>query len=261
MALAVAVATFERERAFTSRVLFRAVETDLDAASAPRPNRQLRRHIERVVFSRAHLLPILRARGLYTSLLARDPELAVAAMRNQIEVEVWRNDLGTRTAGEAPPSAHIAVSFRAADPLLADAVAGDLAILMVDELSASRLQEAEATARQARRELDQLSIAGRPIALVGEMRAREQALAALDLRARLESSRLGLRFQVVDGGRPTSATRPRSPRGLGLLAFLALVPITALVMGALDRRIYDLSDLERLGLSAIGALSCTRSAR
>ncbi|MGZ3427948.1 MAG: hypothetical protein ACXVCV_14935 [Polyangia bacterium] len=65
-----------------------------------------------------------------------------------------------------------------------------------------------------------------------------------------------LRWELVDRGRVAAAWPDRGTLlvGLGVLAFLVALPLCAVAVGAFDERIYELVDVERLGLSSLGAV-------
>jgi hypothetical protein len=69
-------------------------------------------------------------------------------------------------------------------------------------------------------------------------------------------SRTALRWELVDPGRVAAAWPERGTLlgVLGVLAFLVALPLCAAAVGAFDERIYELADVERLGLSSLGAV-------
>ena len=100
-----------KPRAYVSRVAFRVTESELEAATTPRTNGRLRDYVATVVFSNAHLLAVIKEHELYPALMARDPSLAVEAMRDDIDVEVWRNYFAqTRSTDDPARSARLAVT-------------------------------------------------------------------------------------------------------------------------------------------------------
>jgi hypothetical protein len=78
----------------------------------------------------------------------------------------------------------------------------------------------------------------------------------LDLQRKLQRQRLGLHFELADlSVHPDPAAPPLALRGhalRALLAFLVLLPLGGLVLGALDERVYDGEDLRRLQLPVLG---------
>jgi hypothetical protein len=112
LALAMVGMRARKVRTYVSRVIYRVTENDLDETTAPRPARQLREYVREVAFSNPRLLDVMTTYGLFVRERARDPNLAVEAMRDAISVEVWRNYFfeGAR-GGEANRSARLSIDF------------------------------------------------------------------------------------------------------------------------------------------------------
>ena len=278
-----------KQRSFGARTVLRVTEGDLDAATAPRPARQLRSYVLDVAFSNQRLLELIKRDHLYARELKRDPSFAIEAMRDDLEVEVWRNYfVEQRQADDAGRSARIAIEYRAKDPELAYRVTQELGRLVVEEEEASRVQQAADAVRtaelqvtRAREELVRIrgEIVTKELAarhtpppqdailrlaashlqksiepLEQRLRELEALRNALALRAGLEKNQLGLRFEVVDPGRVPrlGISRPRELVMIGLLTLLLCLPLGCIAAGAFDGRIYDAEDVRRLGLSVIG---------
>src|SRR5207244_1584201 len=97
---------------YSSRIVLRVLEGDVDIATAPRPKGKLREYVADVAFSSARLGELIRKRDLYPRERARDPSFAmpIEAMRDDIEVEVWRNYfLEQRSVDDPARSARIAI--------------------------------------------------------------------------------------------------------------------------------------------------------
>lgn len=69
-------------------------------------------------------------------------------------------------------------------------------------------------------------------------------------------TRARLRWELVDPGRvaPPGLRRATLLALVGLLAFVLALPWCAVGVGALDRHVYDLDDVRRLGLPTVGAV-------
>src|SRR5262249_25530491 len=89
---------------------------------------------------------------------------------------------------------------------------------------------------------------------LNRLREAEQDLHAIDLRASLEESQMGLRFELVDVMPPIAPAWSRRARA-GLVfggALLFLLPGVALALGALDSRVRSVDDVRSLGLVPLG---------
>jgi hypothetical protein len=177
-----------RPFAWESRITLR-----VGGAPALTSNDALRRQVIGEVLSDARLLPVVYAYGLYPTLRARDPRLAVAALRAHLDVAVWR-DGGTRHP------AGLALTFHGDSAAQAYEVVRTLALFVVDE---------------------------RPLG------------ATVVERASRDDEGLGRAQRLVLAG---------------VVGLLAALPLCILAVGAFDRRIYDVEDVRRLGLRAVGAI-------
>ena len=288
VALAAAGVRARKHRVYRSRVVLRATEGDLDAATAPRPNKRLRQYVLDVAFSNARLSQVIHDFELYPRERARDPSLALEAMRDDVDVEVWRNYfVEIRQLDDAGRSARVAVSYQHRDPQLALDVVRRLGALIVEQEEAERVKLADeavhrvaaavtatrddlarrratlfakelalarAPAPLARVELDDLRKSVEP--LETRLRELERERASLDLRAAMERHQLGLRFEIVDPGQAArlGLSKPRELVLIGALVFLLALPLAVLFVGAFDSRVWDADDVRRLGLAPLGEL-------
>jgi hypothetical protein len=274
--------------AYDSRIVFRVTEGELDATTAPPPNRRLQAYVKTVVFSNARLVALMRAHKLRPLALKKDPAQAAEDMREDIGVGVWRNYfLDARGMFDPARSARLSISYADKDPQLAFDVVRDLGQLVQESEGSARVAEAERAAalaaeglKAARDDLTQaqVQIAAKELALstaapedrvarqvelvnlragLLSLEARQERLASaraqLDLRANIERHQLGLQFELVDGGRPAPIQHPH-PFRLGLLLFLILLPLVGIAVGAFNSRVYDLEDVRRLGIEPLGQL-------
>ena len=283
--------TARRDRLYSTTVVLRVTEADLEAGSAPRTVKNLRDYVSESVFTGHALRGVMNAWDLYPAQRRLDEQLALDAMREDISVEVWRNYfLEDRYETEPGRTARVSISYRSAQPERAYHVAHELARL-VTETEAER-RAAQATARRdevaaalarareeivsrraeivglelerdrgrgeerARRDLELRDLAGSLEELDRRAREAADALASFEVRLGMERRAIGLVFEVADPGRVARAG-PSTPAYLamvGAVLFLVALPLAALWIGARDRRLYELGDLERLGLPALGAI-------
>lgn len=281
-----------RPRAYASRVAFRVTEGGADSAAGPSTNGKLREYVQQVVFSNQRLQAVIKEHGLYPSLAMRDISLAVESMRDDIEVEVWRNYFGApRSADDPTRSARIAITFHAVKAQVAYDVTRELGKLITEHERGSRLQQAEAALRQADAEADSARelLAHRKRDLVEKELQREAARTPAEgllrmveirnlekaipranrladaaerkrqqayMRLQLEKHALGLRWEMIDPGRiePQGMSRALQLTILAIVLVLLTLPLCVVAVGAFDSRVYDLDDLRRLGLIPVGAV-------
>ena len=276
-------------RRFASTVVLCATEGSLDESSAPRQSRALAAYVESVLFSSERLLEVIRRHDLYPLQRALGPDRALEAFRDNLHVEVWRNEflVERESVNDPARSTRLSLTFTAADPELAFAVAQDLARVLVASAEERRTSDSTRNAaalahalaerkddlRQRREALarSQIELSVKPsperaVVLAGEeagLARQEQALtelaaqqAKVALRVRIEERAMGLGFDVVDAGRPE---RARLSQGaelviLGATTFVLLLPLALLVLAAFDARLYRAEDLRRLGIAPIGVM-------
>src|SRR5439155_5053745 len=127
---------------------FRVQEGALEADAAPKTPHQLREYVSQLAFLDAHLVAVMKEEGVYASLLDRDPTRAVQAMRDDIEIDAWRNDYGRRTSTErASTPARVSVVYRGRDREKVFAVAQHLGRLIREQEQSTRLHQSEAALR------------------------------------------------------------------------------------------------------------------
>lgn len=280
-----------KQQVYESRIAFRVVEGDVDAGSSPSTNGRLREYVADVCFSTSRLLSVIRARGLYPGLTKRDPSLAVEEMRDDLNIEVWRNYFIEGAAGPEGREARVAISYQGRDPRQVYDVVRDLGHLVTEAEATSRRDEADSALMAADDEVADakaiLEKAQSDLVAKQFLRVRAQTPAqaaqllvqSIDLeqgmpklerqleaaqkrrnrvymRAQLERKQLGLRFEQTDPGRVAAAGISRKK----LLAFVAVamfffsLPLAMIAVGAFDDRIYRTIDVQRLGLRALGGM-------
>jgi hypothetical protein len=280
-----------KQEVFESRIAFRVVEGDMDSTGGPSPNGRLREYVADVCFSTSRLLSIIRARGLYPGLTKRDPSLAVEEMRDDLNIEVWRNYFIEGAADPEGREARVAISYQGRDPRQVYDVVRDLGALVSEAEESSRRDEADSALSAADAEVADakavLEKAQADLVTKQLLRARARSTAetaqllvqAIDLeqgmpklerqleaaqkrrtriymRAQIERKQLGLRFEPTERGHVASAGISRRK----LLAFVAVamfffsLPLAMIAVGAFDDRIYRTIDVQRLGLRPLGAM-------
>ncbi len=277
-----------KQRVFESTVVFRVVEGNFDAHTAPPTNVKLKDHVWSVLLSGTKLLAIMKEAKLYQSQMSIDPTVAIEAMRDDIDVEVLRNYFGlVRDEGDPPRSARVGITYRSGDPHVAFDTARRLGTAIAEQETAARQALANAETDAATRTVlelhEQLSVTrneqvklqlDRPKDKIAEqlravrLRRTYQEAAALEvqlteaqrdranlhLRTTIEGKRMGMRFELVDPGRPARVILTRTDQLilLAVLGFFFLLPVVSVGVGAFDNKVYDVEDLRRLGLEPFG---------
>jgi len=278
-------------RVYSSRIILRVAEGDLDAATSPRPAKQLRRHVLEVAFSNPRLLGLIKRKGLYKRDLAKDPSLAIESMREDIEVEVWRNYfLEQRGALDAGRTARIAISYQAGTPEVAYDIVRELGTLISEQEETNRIAMADEAVQLAQESVKEaaedllrrrgqivakemashhapaqeaallrIEVANLQTQLVPiefRLKSLEQKRNELELRAAMERNKMGLTFEIVDPGRQArlGASKQKELTTLGIWTFVLVLPLCMLLVGAYDQRIYGTDDVRRLGLISLGHL-------
>lgn len=282
-----------RPASYKARVVMVVTEGELSTDRTPLPRKELRDYVTALSFTRARLLSVVEELDLYPARAVRGDDYAAAAMRSNLKVDVYRNyfanDRGFETARR---SARIGIIFRDSDPERAIRVARRVAELIAETESRRREQSSSDAVDQSRAVSSRARLAmeeRRALlteALVGRDRARKAGEALreaelsleierlqqqlesdrdlvrlteadvrdIELRAALDTSRLGLSFEVADEHAP----EPLDPNAwlvlatLGVVSFVFLLPLCAIGVGAFDSRVHDLEDVERLGLDVVG---------
>lgn len=281
-----------KPRSYQSRIVFRITEGKIESQTALHINRRLREYVAEVVFNNQRLLEIIKANHLYPSLIKRDETLALEMMREDLDVEVWRNYLALpRMYDAAERSARLAITFHGGKKVQVFETVTALGQLILEHERNSRVAQAEVrlhmadeaalTARNLvaqRKQLlaelvrlrQQSPSTAHALELVIEENALARALSRAEalvdktntarerayVRLQLEKRALGLRFELIDGGRVAAEGMSNRLRLLvvaGVMLVLAL-PLCGMAVGAWDNRIYDADDVLRLGVGVVGTV-------
>lgn len=286
-----------RERPEPARVVVRLSETPLSERGMVLGRADLRHWVEDAALSSERLWQVIERHDLYPRQRALGRDAAIEALREDMQLDVDANYFLVDRGGSGGQlrSARIAIRFTDADRELAEKVALSLARTVIDfQIHERQARTAAALAVVER----QLADAGRLIDQRGAELARAvgrfdrtargrasarvavdrlvwsaQAGTALYKQVAAERSRLALRLQAEERQLAqrleiASVERPRAPRlgsierllGLGGLALVLLLPLTALTVGAFDNRVRSRADLTDLGLAVLAAVPRRRRA-
>lgn len=271
-----------QQPSFRARIVLLLTESTAATEEPAMPLQELRDYITDVVFAKPRLLELIEKHRLYPVLFVRDPLLAVATMRQDLQVDVARNYfLDYRGRHGAPRSARIFISYQAEDPDLAHEVALDLGRLLGEFEAGSRHETATALAKSAQLAVDDArnrlalredalaelragarTMTSDPVAIArleGQVTADALDLRDLERRAwetalwrDIEERRLGFKLEVVAAEAPVRSGGRGFLLVIGVLALVVLMPLCAMAVSAFDPRIHDLDDARRLGLTPLG---------
>lgn len=282
-----------RPATYKARVVMVVTEGELSTDRTPLPRKELRDYVTALSFTRARLLAVVEELDLFPARAVRGDDWAIGALRANLKIDVYRNyfanDRGFETARR---SARIGVIYRDSDPERAIAVARRVSELIAETESRRRELSSAAAVEQARIIVERArsALLARRSLLTENLLARDQAdrnrdalreaeltleigrlqkqleadrnlvrltegdLSEIELRAALDTSRLGLSFDVADEHAPEA----RDPNAwlvlaaIGVVSFIFLLPLCAIGIAAFDSRVHDLEDVERLGLDVVG---------
>jgi hypothetical protein len=283
---------------FTAELVLRIVESDKDLTKDLRPPRAYKDFIWGVCLSGPQLTKIIEAHKLYPTYYRRDPQLAVEAMRDDLDLEIWGNyfDPDYFDPNEAR-TARVSISWHHRDPELALTVVRELAAVIDKEQSDERNEAFRAggvgIAEVADRAEDRVSamrqtIVRDEIAFLhasGERRAqlsvtlhdlREQVkklqlqtdevrkeASRVQIEAAWEKTSSGIRFELLEPGvvLPREGGGPISTTFTAIIIVLGTFLLGGLLAGAFEVRVRDGADIARLGLPLLGTVQSFRGDR
>ncbi len=269
----------------------RIVEADFDLTTAVRPQRDYVYYIWGVFLSGPHLQKVIEEYELYPDKYERDPQLAVEAMRDDLEVEVWRNYFLEQHYDDdvEARSVRFSISWQDRDPVLVLSVVQALGRLVVAaqreerreifQLGQADFAEAASAAAQrldvvqreqtVRRKKLETAVGDNLARLTIELRdlaAEEKdqgkrldemtdTKSRFELEAAWEQQRSGLRFEIVDPGFvEAKGGGPRQLVASVILVFVAVCFLSAMMFGAFEVKIRQPADVRRLGVPLLGAV-------
>jgi hypothetical protein len=284
-----AVRQMRRDRSYPASVVLSATEGRDDEAGVAHASAKLQDYIYYAVFTDSALLEIMREHGYRPDLIDVNPRLALDNFRDDLDVDVYKNEFLQPRMGGVPRSARFAIEFRAPDPDQAIAIAralGDRVIARDAEnrkerlsvelgLASEILGYARADVDRTERELAQAVLeleeaVGREAAVL-RVRVQKLDAALTGARARLDQAQathkqlrnasaadahsLTLRYERVDWGAPKLKVDERlAMLRVLLVAFLGVLPLVAMGVGAFDPCLYEPGDVRRLGLRPLGVV-------
>ncbi len=289
----VGVREYRKQRSYPATVVLSATESDEAQVGNAHTNARLSDYVWYAVFTDRTLFALMEKHRFRPDLRSKNPRLALDSFREDLSVEVYKNEfVRERYGGEAPRSARIAISISAPEPEMALAMARDLGELVVERdaqirrerfemeqrLRGEAVSYAEAELFRHQRDLEKVYViyafaspwrkgelrveaAGLERAIVGaeeRLKGAQDAKRRLDLESSSDKVSLALRYERVDWG----AAKEKVSKTFVLvraiiLAFLGLLPVVAMGTGAFDPKVYDERDVARLGLRPLGLVGKT----
>lgn len=274
-----------------ARISFRLIEADLDLTAALRPRKGYLDYLWGVHLSSPHLLEVIKTFNLYPDKYARDPRLAVEALRDDLDVKVWRNYFIEEhyDNDDEARSVRFSVEWKSKDPRVLEVVQA-----LGQTIIAAQTEERRQVFRQGQQEIvdatdeaaERLAILRRAIAerklalargeakvrprllvelgdLVAEEKLQTKRLGEMDstksrfeITAALEHQRSGLRFELVDPGFVLPGRDgPVSMAFTAAFIFFGAALLSGLLLGAFATKIRQADDIRRLGIPVLAAVA------
>lgn len=280
-------------RRYPARVVLGVTENPRLTEGPVQSSNDLKSYVLSAVFTDAALLQVLEKNHYLPAKLKSRPRLALEDLRDQVEVDVTKNEFAApRTPGETR-SALVAIELWLPDPDQAIGITRDLGDLVVQrdqENQVERLRLERGIAANAvglaRNEVDRIQRdAARTnvdaqtadpstkaelhvradndsrtlLAATQRLADAEKARRALDTVGAAGGSSVALRWDRVDWGAAALRENERASVGfVGIGGLLILFPLTLLGVGAWNRVVYDDRDVRWLGLTALGVVNTGR---
>ncbi len=275
---------------YDASVTFRVVERNPDEdGQGLETKRMLRQYIFEGIFTKQRCLELIKSHRIFQREMRIDPNMAVEIMRENISIHVSRNTFILDDLDQATPrSAVVQITFVYTDPEMALSVVKSLGKLvnkfeadyrkfqttnlvhqLKAQLDASKTKLQKLWERQSQNQVEQTTadkMTLPKLRLEAENLVKTILTAKADVKeiegkyrkalmlSSLENQNLGLRFEQVDWGKvpPPKVANWAMAAIVSVLIFIIIFPFIGAVVAAFDSRIYDLWDVERLGMNALG---------
>ncbi|HEU0029678.1 MAG TPA: hypothetical protein VFQ53_03520 [Kofleriaceae bacterium] len=281
-----------KKRVYPASVVLAISEGKLsNEKQRPIPYDELQGYVSSVLLPDKKLLEMIERRDLHRLRRKLGPEYALTELRQQLEIEIWKNSFVYyhEYDANAQKSARIGITIYDEDPDDAYEIAHDIASIIIETHDENQRKISQALAQEVammketmlKRVADlSTAIAVKQAAYIEAQRDHKPQLAAalgVDLNALVEDEKraeatlaqiaaspdavadrvtaagLDTTIRVVDERRP-----PRPEQSGFVLAMVIAVIGTgsllgsAMVLGAFDSRVHDADDVARLGLPVLG---------
>jgi len=280
-----------RKRHYEAQVVLALREGTLYTKKTGMPVGELQQFVSSVLLPDAKLADLIERRNLERLRKTFGMQWAIAEVRKQIQIEVWRNSFVYYDPEhpEREASARIGISVTDEDPDHAFMLARDLAAIVIESTTEHRLEFARRISEYVERMRGGLSDrltalelerTEKIVAVAKAKKAGKKGLAqAYNLRLiqidqlqkeaekqmrEINMSQEGLADQIATAGldlvvEVVDERRPDRPENRELWITLAAIIVgigsvcaSALFLGAFDSRVHDGDDIARLGLPVLG---------
>ena len=280
-----------KPRIYEADVVLALTEGQMAQSKRSIPFGELKEYVSTVLMPDAKLIKLIEKRNLHRLRKKFGDQYAVTELRDQLEIEIWKNSFMYYDEGDAhaQKSARIGITVLEGDPDLAFDIAHDLASIVIESHEEQRQKIGDELAREVK--LMRATMTGRLVtveqaitvkqtaaalarqngkpglasamqvdltALDAERKHIQKELAAIAASPEMfadRTTRAGLdtTLSVVEERRPE---RPES-NAFVLIIVAVVVGIGALLgaavfIGAFDSRVHDTDDVSRLGLPVLG---------
>ncbi len=280
------------KRLYDAQIVLRIVEADKDLTEKVRPPKHYADFIWRVFLSTSNLKKVIEDNKLYPDKYDRDPQIAVEAMRDDLDVLVWGNYFIEEyyEDDDEARSVRVSITWKHRDSDVALKVVQTLAAVIMESQAESRrvvFDDAQVDVKEASElELERLVALRSALAraLLTQEHAAPAARAALmvqisvlkyqvkeaekrveemstlrtrlDLSAAWERQRSGLRFELIEPGLVVAQhhTGPIALGGTAVLIVVLTVFLGGVLLGAFETKVRQVADVQRLGLPVLGAM-------
>ncbi len=280
-------------RRYPAHVVLGVTENPRIEEGPVQTSNELKSYVLYAVFTDASLIKVFKKNHFQESKLESNPRLVLESFREDVDVDVTKNEFAVpRTPGETR-SALVAIELWLPDPDQAISIVRDLGDLVVkrdEENNAERLRIerglATDTLSLARTNLDRLwrerVAAAHEIETAGPLRAAELKVKLDDLDRALVGAKtrvddaererrkldfaeaasegsVSLRWDRVDWGNAALKVDERlAVSEVAIAGLLVLLPLMLLGVGAFNPTVYDDRDVRWLGYTALGVVRTTR---
>jgi len=280
-----------KHRKLEAEVVLALTESTLAGEHSGLQAQELREYVSSVLLSDRNVALVIEAQDLYRTRKRMGMQFAITELREQLEVDVWKNTFVYYRDSESNSrkSARIGLTVIDSDPDKAYGIARALADVMIRTHDAERMKMTGALAAQV--QLMRVTVEAELASLAGAIAAKQATialatsqgkrgvaaalmvdLADLDARhkdletqlSQIATSRDGVADQISAAGlditlEVVGERRPDRPvtSTFALVLVLCVVATGALIASAMvvstfDPRVHDIDDVARLGLPVLG---------
>jgi hypothetical protein len=280
-----------KPRIYEADVVLALTEGQAETSRRMIPFDQLKAYVSHVLMPDTKLIALIEKRNLHRLRKRFGNEYALTELREQVEVEIWRNTFLTWEEGESEvqKSARIGLTVTDGDPDRAFDIAHDLASIVIETHEEQRQKIADDLAREVKQVREHLSTRLTEVdglismklndAATAERSGKTGIVSALQVdisalsaeRKRLEAQVLAIAQspeafadETTRAGLDTTfaVVEERKPERQEQSAFVLIMVIvvvgtgallgSAVLLGAFDARVHDTDDVTRLGLPVLG---------